>query len=79
MRERRQCDSNPSARAYRRRKRRHASRWAQAGAPAALEQLEAKLLLADTSFPVIFQWFDGSYNTIEERAAGIIAAGYGSN
>jgi hypothetical protein len=39
--------------------------------------LEARLLLADTSFPVILQWFEGSYDTIESRAADLFAAGYG--
>jgi hypothetical protein len=36
------------------------------------------MLLADVSAPVILQFFDGSYDTIERRTADIFAAGYGS-
>ena len=32
----------------------------------------------DSSAPVILQWFDSSYNTIENRAADIFSAGYGN-
>ena len=47
-------------------------------AAAALELLESRLLMSDTSFPVILQWFESRYDTIEDRAADIFAAGYGS-
>src|SRR5262245_55066050 len=42
-----------------------------------LDALEPRLVPADVSAPVILQWFDGSYQTIEERAADVFAAGYG--
>ena len=45
---------------------------------ATLETLEARRVLADTSFPAILQWFDGSYQTIERRAGDTFLAGYGS-
>jgi Ca2+-binding RTX toxin-like protein len=46
--------------------------------PPGIEPLEARTLLADVSAPAILQIFDGSYRTIERRAADILAAGYGS-
>jgi hypothetical protein len=42
-----------------------------------LTPLEDRTLPADVSAPVILQWFDGSYATMEKRAADIFAAGYG--
>jgi glycosidase len=41
------------------------------------EALEARLV-PDTSAPVTLQYFEGSYNTIEQRAADIFKAGYGA-
>lgn len=71
--------ADPTNRSAHRLRLRAARRQLQ-GTPAfaALELLEARQLMADTSFPVILQWFEGSYDTIEERAADIFAAGYGS-
>ncbi len=43
-----------------------------------LETLEPRLLLADTSPPAFLQWFESSYDTIEERTADVFAAGYGA-
>jgi glycosidase len=42
-----------------------------------VEALEPRLV-PDTSAPVILQYFEGSYNTIERRAADVFDAGYGS-
>jgi hypothetical protein len=42
-----------------------------------LETLESRLAPADVSAPVILQWFEGTYQTMEKRAADIFAAGYG--
>lgn len=42
-----------------------------------VDALEVRLVPADVSAPVILQWFDGSYTSIEKRAADIFAAGYG--
>ncbi|HEX7378365.1 MAG TPA: hypothetical protein VF278_14700, partial [Pirellulales bacterium] len=41
------------------------------------EILEPRLVL-DTSPPPILQWFEGSYNSIEQRVPDIFAAGYGA-
>ena len=41
------------------------------------ESLEARLMF-DVSAPPILQWFESSYNTIEQRAPDIFAAGYGA-
>lgn len=43
-----------------------------------LESFEERIVPSDVSAPVILQWFDGSYQTIERRAADIFAAGYGT-
>jgi hypothetical protein len=42
-----------------------------------LDALEPHFVPADVSAPVILQRFDGSYQTIEKRAADVLAAGYG--
>src|SRR3954470_19155983 len=42
-----------------------------------LNTLEDRTVPADVSAPAILQWFDGSYSTIERRAADVFAAGYG--
>src|SRR4051794_18019985 len=42
-----------------------------------LTTLEDRTVPADVSAPAILQWFDGSYATIERRAADVFAAGYG--
>jgi hypothetical protein len=41
-----------------------------------LERLEDRVM-PDVSAPPILQWFEGSYNTIENRAPDIFNAGYG--
>jgi glycosidase len=46
--------------------------------PLALETLEARVVLSDTSAPPILQYFEGSDQTIEQRAADVFNAGYGS-
>lgn len=43
-----------------------------------LERLEPRLLLADVSAPVILQYFEGSYGTIERRLGDVFIAGYGA-
>jgi exo-beta-1,3-glucanase (GH17 family) len=42
-----------------------------------VQPLEDRLLLADVSAPAILQYFEGSYRTIERRAADVFNAGYG--
>src|SRR5579859_455500 len=42
-----------------------------------LERLEDRLVLSETSAPVILQYFEGSDKTIEKRAADLFNAGYG--
>ena len=43
-----------------------------------LEPLEDRRLLTDVSAPPILQWFESSYDTIEQRAPDLFMAGYGS-
>ena len=43
-----------------------------------LQQLESRNLLASVSAPPILQWFDSSYETIEERLPDVFEAGYGA-
>jgi hypothetical protein len=44
----------------------------------ALTTLAGSVVAQDVSQPVILQWFEGRYSTIERRAADVFAAGYGS-
>ncbi|MDG2221792.1 MAG: dockerin type I domain-containing protein [Rubripirellula sp.] len=43
-----------------------------------IERLESRKLLAATSPPPILQWFDSSFETIEERAPDLFQTGYGA-
>ncbi|KAA1261316.1 Glucan 1,4-alpha-maltohexaosidase precursor [Rubripirellula obstinata] len=43
-----------------------------------LEQLESRRLLASVSSPAILQWFESSFDTIEQRTPDIFDAGYGT-
>ncbi|MCP4816529.1 MAG: hypothetical protein GY888_28770, partial [Planctomycetaceae bacterium] len=43
-----------------------------------LEKLEDRRLLTDVSAPAILQWFESSYDTIEQRAPDLFMAGYGA-
>ncbi|MEE2936650.1 MAG: Ig-like domain-containing protein [Planctomycetota bacterium] len=43
-----------------------------------LEKLESRKLLAATSPPPILQWFESSFDTIEERAPDLFHTGYGA-
>ncbi|MFP6670463.1 MAG: Ig-like domain-containing protein, partial [Pirellulaceae bacterium] len=43
-----------------------------------LERLEDRRLLTDVSAPPILQWFESSYDTIEQRAPDLFMAGYGA-
>lgn len=42
------------------------------------ERLEPRNLLASVSAPPILQWFDGSFDTIEERLPDVFEAGFGA-
>ena len=42
------------------------------------ERLEPRNLLASVSAPPILQWFDGSFDTIEERLPDVFEAGVGA-
>jgi hypothetical protein len=42
------------------------------------EIFEPRHLLADASAPAILQWFESSYDTIENRAPDVFMAGYGT-
>src|SRR5215212_3093900 len=42
------------------------------------EPLEQRHLLADYSPPAILQWFESTYDNIENRLPDVFAAGYGS-
>ena len=43
-----------------------------------VEKLESRNLLAAVSAPPILQWFDSSFDTIEERLPDLFQSGYGS-
>ncbi len=43
-----------------------------------LERLESRQLLASVSAPPILQWFESSYDTIEERMPDLFKSGYGA-
>ncbi|MEM6688954.1 MAG: alpha-amylase family glycosyl hydrolase, partial [Planctomycetota bacterium] len=43
-----------------------------------LEILESRQLMAAESAPAILQWFDGSFDTIEDRTVDIFETGYGA-
>ena len=43
-----------------------------------LEQLEDRRLLTDVSAAPILQWFEASYDTMENRMADVFLAGYGA-
>jgi hypothetical protein len=43
-----------------------------------VERLEPRLMLADVSAPVILQYFEGSYATMERRLGDVFLAGYGA-
>ncbi len=45
---------------------------------ALLEQLESRRLLAAVSPPAFLQWFDSSFDTVEQRTPDIFQAGYGA-
>src|SRR5438034_11284137 len=49
----------------------------RAAATAALAAFPAFAAAQDVSQPVLLQWFDGSYKTIERRTADYFMAGYG--
>ena len=43
-----------------------------------MEKLETRNLLASVSAPPILQWFDSSFETIEERLPDLFQSGYGA-
>ena len=43
-----------------------------------IERLESRQLLASVSSPPILQWFESSYDTIEERMPDLFESGYGA-
>lgn len=43
-----------------------------------IERLESRQLLASVSSPPILQWFESSYDTIEERIPDLFDSGYGA-
>ena len=45
---------------------------------ALLEQLESRRLLAAVSPPAFLQWFDSSFDTVEQRTPDIFQTGYGA-